>query len=82
MLGKLNPRRDLRLSGEVIYTGKSSMEVVVKMETMPVNAGEDVETIMLGDIFHIRRELPFKASIIKVAFRWFVGMPTPIERVR
>ncbi|KAF7326874.1 hypothetical protein MVEN_02581300 [Mycena venus] len=34
MLSPLNPSRDLRLSGQVIYTGKSSMEVAVKMETI------------------------------------------------
>ena len=37
---------DIRLSGQVIYTGSSSMEVVVKMEKVgPVDAEE---TIMLG----------------------------------
>ncbi|TEB22448.1 Thioesterase/thiol ester dehydrase-isomerase [Coprinellus micaceus] len=32
MMSPLDPKRDLRLSGQVIYTGKSSMEVVLKME--------------------------------------------------
>lgn len=48
MLSPLTPEkiRDLRLSGQVIYTGKSSMEVVVKMEALGPNDAE--ETIMLG----------------------------------
>jgi len=40
---------DIRLSGQVIYTGLSSMEVVVKMEK--VGPGDAEETIMLGMIF-------------------------------
>jgi acyl-coenzyme A thioesterase 9 len=49
MLTPLTPKnvKDLRLSGQVIYTGKSSMEVVVKMEALGHNNSE--ETIMLGD---------------------------------
>ena len=46
MLAPLNPVRDLRLSGQVIYTGRSSMEVAVRMEAMGSNGSE--ETIMLG----------------------------------
>jgi acyl-coenzyme A thioesterase 9 len=46
MLAPLNPVRDLRLSGQVIYTGRSSMEVAVRMEAMGNNDSE--ETIMLG----------------------------------
>lgn len=46
MLHPLNPARDLRLSGQVIYTGRSSMEVAVKMET--VGMGEAEETVLLG----------------------------------
>ncbi|KAF9264624.1 Thioesterase/thiol ester dehydrase-isomerase [Marasmius fiardii PR-910] len=56
MLGHLNPRRDLRLSGEVIYTGRSSMEVVVKMETMSGSADEKDETIMLGRFSMVCRD--------------------------
>jgi len=46
MLAALNPTRDLRLSGQVIYTGRSSMEVAVKMES----TGNDLpdETVMIG----------------------------------
>ncbi|KAG7087538.1 hypothetical protein E1B28_013495 [Marasmius oreades] len=56
MLGQLNPQRDLRLSGEVIYTGRSSMEVVVKMETMPGSLEEKDETIMLGRFSMVCRD--------------------------
>ncbi|KAE9400877.1 Thioesterase/thiol ester dehydrase-isomerase [Gymnopus androsaceus JB14] len=38
MLRPLNPTHDLRLSGQVIYTGRSSMEVVVRIETMAKDA--------------------------------------------
>jgi len=40
--------RDLRLSGHVIHTGQSSMEVVVKMELL----GGKEETVLLGE-YHI-----------------------------
>ncbi|THU93839.1 Thioesterase/thiol ester dehydrase-isomerase [Dendrothele bispora CBS 962.96] len=56
MLGPLNPARDLRLSGQVIYTGRSSMEVVVKMETMPGEFDEKEETILLGRFSMVCRD--------------------------
>ncbi|KAL4077461.1 thioesterase thiol ester dehydrase-isomerase [Scleroderma citrinum] len=46
MLAPLYPVRDIRLSGQVICTGKSSMEVAVKMEALNPNRRE--ETLMLG----------------------------------
>jgi acyl-coenzyme A thioesterase 9 len=46
MLAPLDASRDLRLSGQVIYTGKSSMEVAVKMET--IGMGMEEETVLLG----------------------------------
>ena len=46
MLVPLNPKRDLRLSGQVIYTGNSSMEVAVKMEHIGMD--EPDETVLLG----------------------------------
>ena len=46
MLSKLYPVRDLRLSGNVIYTGRSSMEIAVKMEALEKD-GES-QTVMLG----------------------------------
>ena len=46
MLASLYPVRDIRLSGQVVYTGKSSMEVAVKMEALGPNGEE--ETLMLG----------------------------------
>ena len=47
MLSPLDPSRDLRLSGQVIYTGHSSMEVAVKLES--VGAGKPDETVMIGE---------------------------------
>ncbi|KAG6332320.1 hypothetical protein ID866_6767 [Astraeus odoratus] len=46
MLASLYPVRDIRLSGQVIYTGRSSMEVAVKMEALNPDGRED--TLMLG----------------------------------
>ncbi|KAF8154027.1 Thioesterase/thiol ester dehydrase-isomerase [Crassisporium funariophilum] len=46
MMSALNPARDLRLSGQVIYTGRSSMEVAVKMES--TGMGEPDESILIG----------------------------------
>lgn len=48
MLAPLDPVRDIRLSGQVIYTGHSSMEIAVKMEAL--NSGGVDETIMLGTL--------------------------------
>lgn len=46
MLAPSDPSRDLRLSGQVIYTGRSSMEVAVKMEAIGKDLPE--ETILIG----------------------------------
>ena len=46
MLAPLQPIRDVRLSGHVIYTGRSSMEIVVKMEAL--NNQDVDETLMIG----------------------------------
>ncbi|KAF9556445.1 Thioesterase/thiol ester dehydrase-isomerase [Agrocybe pediades] len=46
MLAGLDPSRDLRLSGQVIYTGRSSMEVAVKMES--IGTGLPDETVLIG----------------------------------
>ena len=46
MLASLYPVRDMRLSGQVIHTGKSSMEVAVRMEALAKDGSE--QTIMLG----------------------------------
>ncbi|KAL1745480.1 HotDog domain-containing protein [Schizophyllum fasciatum] len=48
MLGRLDPARDLRLSGMVIYTGKSSMEVAVKMASVGGGKGGKDETVLIG----------------------------------
>jgi len=54
MLAPLYPVRDMRLSGQVIHTGKSSMEVAVRMEALEKDGGE--ETIMLGRFFMVCRD--------------------------
>ena len=46
MLADLNPVRDMRLSGQVIFVGTSSMEVAVRMEALNPDGRE--ETVMLG----------------------------------
>lgn len=52
MLSSLDPTRDLRLSGHLIYTGKSSMEVAVRMESL----GTDTSpvTVMIGQNFDVQ----------------------------
>ncbi|KAJ7590728.1 Thioesterase/thiol ester dehydrase-isomerase [Mycena floridula] len=52
MLAPLDATRDLRLSGQVIYTGRSSMEVAVKMESL----GKEVETVLLGRFSMVCRD--------------------------
>ncbi|KAG6866139.1 hypothetical protein C0991_008092 [Blastosporella zonata] len=54
MLTQLDPSRDLRLSGQVIHTGKSSMEVSVKMET--IGLGHPDETVLLGRFSMVCRD--------------------------
>ncbi|KAJ7938183.1 HotDog domain-containing protein [Mycena leptocephala] len=54
MLAPLDASRDLRLSGQVIYTGKSSMEVAVKMET--IGMGMEEETVLLGRFSMVCRD--------------------------
>ena len=52
MLAALHPVRDLRLSGQVIYVGRSSMEVAVRMEVLEKDGTE--QTVMLGAcVFHL-----------------------------
>ena len=46
MLSPLDPTQDLRLSGHVIYTGRSSMEVAVRMESIGLNKSS--KTVMIG----------------------------------
>lgn len=49
MLADLNPVRDMRLSGQVIFVGTSSMEVAVRMEALNPDGSE--ETVMLGTLY-------------------------------
>jgi acyl-coenzyme A thioesterase 9 len=66
MLSPLNPARDLRISGQVIYTGTSSMEVAVKMES--IGNGIPEETVMIG-IHHNRVHRRPQSNI----GGWFIG---------
>ncbi|KAG1728865.1 Thioesterase/thiol ester dehydrase-isomerase [Suillus paluster] len=54
VLAPLLPVRDIRLSGMVIYTGTSSMEVAVKMETLGASGVED--TLLLGRFAMVCRD--------------------------
>ena len=84
MLSPLTPMNvhDVRLSGQVISVGSSSMEVAVKMESVD-SSGPD-KTLLIG-IFVVH---PFKYVVSKwvyslqVAFPWHVEMRVPIKRVR
>ncbi|KIP09446.1 hypothetical protein PHLGIDRAFT_22940 [Phlebiopsis gigantea 11061_1 CR5-6] len=54
VLADLHPVRDMRLSGQVIYVGKSSMEVAVRMEALNTDGRE--ETVMLGRFCMVCRD--------------------------
>lgn len=54
VLAPLSPVRDIRLSGIVIYTGTSSMEVAVKMEAIGASGVED--TLLLGRFSMVCRD--------------------------
>ncbi|KIM37937.1 hypothetical protein M413DRAFT_448199 [Hebeloma cylindrosporum] len=56
MLNPLNPRRDLRLSGHVIYTGRSSMEIAVKMESVASPEEGAGETVLIGRFSMVCRD--------------------------
>ncbi|KAI0830131.1 Thioesterase/thiol ester dehydrase-isomerase [Trametes gibbosa] len=54
MLASLYPVRDMRLSGQVIHTGRSSLEIAVRMEALERNGAE--QTIMLGRFCMVCRD--------------------------
>ncbi|TDL27144.1 Thioesterase/thiol ester dehydrase-isomerase [Rickenella mellea] len=54
MLSTLYPVHDVRLSGHVIYVGKSSMEIAVKMEALEKDGSEN--TLMLGRFSMVCRD--------------------------
>ncbi|EJF60136.1 Thioesterase/thiol ester dehydrase-isomerase [Dichomitus squalens] len=54
MLASLYPVRDMRLSGQIIHTGKSSMEVAVRMEALEKDGRE--QTIMVGRFCMVCRD--------------------------
>jgi hypothetical protein len=79
MLLTLTPKnvKDLRLSGQVIYTGRSSMEVVVKMETLNQTGRE--ETIMLGE-YNYQSIIQVIDRIKQGGSRWSASTRSQIER--
>lgn len=70
MLSQLDPKRDLRICGQVIYTGKSSMEVVVKMES--IGSGLADETVMIGKR-STHRGMRVMLTILKAVSQWYAG---------
>ncbi|KAI0085600.1 Thioesterase/thiol ester dehydrase-isomerase [Irpex rosettiformis] len=56
MLAPLYPVRDLRLSGQVIHVGRSSMEVAVRMEALPIDGKGEEQTVMLGRFCMVCRD--------------------------
>ncbi|KAG8907143.1 hypothetical protein FRB99_005251 [Tulasnella sp. 403] len=52
---------DLRLSGHVIYVGRSSMEVAVRMESVD-SAGNPIQTMMLGRFSMVCRDAETRKS--------------------
>ncbi|KZP19840.1 Thioesterase/thiol ester dehydrase-isomerase [Athelia psychrophila] len=56
MLAPLYPVRDIRLSGQVIHTGRSSIEVAVRMEALGADHAEGEKTIMLGRFSMVCRD--------------------------
>ncbi|KAI0370883.1 Thioesterase/thiol ester dehydrase-isomerase [Pilatotrama ljubarskyi] len=62
MLAPLYPVRDMRLSGQVIHTGRSSLEVAVRMEALEKDGKE--ETIMLGRFCMVCRDARTHSSAL------------------
>ncbi|KAF9529036.1 HotDog domain-containing protein [Crepidotus variabilis] len=54
MLAPLVPSRDLRLSGHVIYTGRSSMEIGLRMES--IGGVKPDETVLIGRFSMVCRD--------------------------
>lgn len=48
MLAPLHPMRNIRLSGQDIHTGHSSIDLDVRREALGADHGEGKKTIMLG----------------------------------
>ena len=82
--------RDLKFSGFVTWTGKSSMEVVVKMEGRePIDAHQDWQTLMLGRFSMVcrdskthsaRRIPPLICDTEEERILWQIGEGEPLPR--
>lgn len=66
------PLRDLRLSGHVIHTGRSSMEVAVQLVALDSDGTE--ETLMLGKCVRDNRRHSLLRTRVQVDSVWFAGM--------
>lgn len=79
ILAPLLPVRDIRLSGQVIYTGTSSMEVAVKMEA--INPDRREETLMLG-----KTDITYMLSLLICTheddFRWYAETLARVRHIR
>lgn len=73
MISPFYPLRDLRLSGHVIYTGRSSMEIAVKMEALEKNGSEHM--IMLGELHFSCFLISHLILTFQDDFRWFAETP-------
>ncbi|KII83847.1 hypothetical protein PLICRDRAFT_58288 [Plicaturopsis crispa FD-325 SS-3] len=67
VLAPMNLQRDIKLSGQVIHTGRSSMEIAVKMEA-PGPSGED-ETLLLGRFSMVCRDFSHHARPVNPLVR-------------
>jgi acyl-coenzyme A thioesterase 9 len=56
MLAEATPVCDIRLSGQVIAVGRSSMEVAVKMEALDAHAARGARTLLLGRFSMVCRD--------------------------
>jgi len=66
------PLRDLRLSGHVIHTGRSSMEIAVRLVALGDDGGE--ETLMLGRSVDSNVSFALPMTRMQDGSVWFAGM--------
>jgi hypothetical protein len=81
MLNPINPRRDLRLSGHVIYTGRSSMEIAVKMESLASAEEGGDETVLIG-VLPSSLRVCFTHIHPQADSRWYAATRAPTVRGR
>ncbi|ORX87532.1 Thioesterase/thiol ester dehydrase-isomerase [Basidiobolus meristosporus CBS 931.73] len=62
ILKPFDTRHDFKLSGKVIYVGYSSMEVLMKVETIPSTPNEASDTILIARFTMVARDKQSKKS--------------------